>query len=182
MNEDLQPLDDESQKSTVLLTDLQQIISGGKFQAVAAVNSALTLTYWHVGKRINEDVLQGERAAYGKQVIRSVAQSLVEQYGKSFEAKNLHRMMQFAEIFTEVEIVVPLVRQLSWSHFLVLIPLKVQEARMFYAEQVELMNLQKDNIMVAEYWTELPPKELLEEKLHTALIEIKTRLSERKIK
>lgn len=48
-------------------------------------------------------------------------------------------------------------------------------------EQVELMNLQKDNIMVAEYWTELPSKEVLENKLHTALIEIQTRLAERKL-
>ena len=47
-------------------------------------------------------------------------------------------------------------------------------------EQVELMNMQKDNIMVAEYWTELPPKAALEHKLHTALIEIKERLGERK--
>ena len=47
-------------------------------------------------------------------------------------------------------------------------------------EQVELMNLQKDNIMVAEYWTELPPKAVLEEKLHTALIEIRERLAEQK--
>jgi predicted nuclease of restriction endonuclease-like (RecB) superfamily len=47
-------------------------------------------------------------------------------------------------------------------------------------EQVELMNLQKDNILVAEYWTELPPRELLEQKLHTAMIEIKERLAERK--
>ena len=44
-----------------------------------------------------------------------------------------------------------------------------------------LMNLQKDNIMVAEYWTELPPKEVLEKKLQTALIEIQTRLAERKL-
>jgi hypothetical protein len=42
------------------------------------------------------------------------------------------------------------------------------------------MNLQKDNIMVAEYWTELPPKAVLENKLHTAMIEIKERLAERK--
>ena len=47
-------------------------------------------------------------------------------------------------------------------------------------EQVELMNLHKDNIMMAEYWTELPPKEVLEEKLHSALIEIKARLAEGK--
>ena len=48
------------------------------------------------------------------------------------------------------------------------------------AEQVELLNMQKDNIMVAEYWTSLPPKELLEEKLHNALIEARERLAERK--
>ena len=46
---------------------------------------------------------------------------------------------------------------------------------------VELMNLQKDNIMVAQYWTELPPKAVLEAKLHTALIEIQARLAERKL-
>jgi len=48
------------------------------------------------------------------------------------------------------------------------------------AEQVELLNMQKDNIMVAEYWTNLPPKELLEEKLHSALIEVRERLAAQK--
>ena len=135
MNEDLKPLDDTPEKSTALLADLKDIISRGQSQAVAAVNSTLTLTYWHVGQRINDEVLQGERAAYGKQLIPLVAESLVKQFGKSFEVKNLHRMMQFAEIFTDSTIVVPLARQLSWSHILILIPLKSQEARLFYAEQ-----------------------------------------------
>jgi hypothetical protein len=62
-------------------------------------------------------------------------QRLVEQFGQSFEAKNLHRMMQFAQIFTDSAIVVPLARQLCWSHILILIPLQTQEARLFYAEQ-----------------------------------------------
>lgn len=70
-------------------------------------------TYWHVGQSINIEVLQGERAAYGQQVIASVAESLVAACGKSSEAKNLRRMMQFAEIFSDLEIVVPLARQLS---------------------------------------------------------------------
>ena len=47
------------------------------------------------------------------------------------------------------------------------------------SEQVELLNMQKDNIMVTEYWTNLPPKKLLEEKLHSALIEVRERLAER---
>jgi len=49
------------------------------------------------------------------------------------------------------------------------------------SEQVELLNMQKDNIMVAEYWTNLPPKKLLEEKLHNALIEVRERLAARKL-
>ena len=49
------------------------------------------------------------------------------------------------------------------------------------AEQVQLLNMQKDGIMVAEYWTELPSKEMLEQKLHSALIEAKERLERKKI-
>ena len=135
MNEELTPLNDPPQQGNALLSDLRQIIRSGKSQAVAAVNSALTLTYWHVGKRINAEVLQGERAAYGEQVIALVAQRLVEQFGKGFEAKNLRRMMKFAEIFHDSSIVAPVARQLSWSHFLILIPLKTLEARLFYARQ-----------------------------------------------
>ena len=65
MNEDLTPFNESPQPGSALLADLQTIIRRGKSQAVAAVNSALTLTYWHVGSRINEEVLEGERAAYG---------------------------------------------------------------------------------------------------------------------
>ena len=99
-----------------LLRDLQRLIERGRNQAVAAVNSALTVTYWHVGRRINEEVLHGERAEYGKQIIPSLAKELVAQYGNSFESRNLRRMMQFAEVFPDFEIVSPLVSQLSWTH------------------------------------------------------------------
>jgi predicted nuclease of restriction endonuclease-like (RecB) superfamily len=134
-NEDLTPINKKPVSGFDLLEDLREIIHRGKSQAVVAVNSALTLTYWHVGKRINEEVLRGERAAYGEQAIALVAQRLTEQFGKGFEAKNLHRMMKFAEIFPDAAIVAPLVRQLSWSHFLCLLPLKTHEARLFYAQQ-----------------------------------------------
>ena len=48
-------------------------------------------------------------------------------------------------------------------------------------EQVELLEMGKDGIMVAEYWTELPAKEKLEEKLHNALVEAKERLARKKL-
>ncbi len=77
------------------------------------VNSALTLVFWQVGKRINEDILQNERAAYGKQVVANLSEQLMLRYGKNFELKNLRRMMQFANVFPDFEIVVPLARQLK---------------------------------------------------------------------
>ena len=64
-----------------------------------------------------------------------VATQLVEKFGKSFELKNLYRMMQFAEKFSDIEIVVPLARQLSWSHFLKILPLKNSEAMIYYAQK-----------------------------------------------
>jgi hypothetical protein len=87
------------------------------------------LTYWHVGQRINSEVLRGERAAYGQQVVASLSESLVAQYGKSFEARNLRRMMQFAEIFPDFRIVTPLATQLSWTHFTILLTLPSDSAR-----------------------------------------------------
>ena len=47
-------------------------------------------------------------------------------------------------------------------------------------EQIELLEMHKDGIMVAEYWTELPPKKQLEQKLHTLLIEAKARIEANK--
>ena len=64
-----------------------------------------------------------------------VATQLVEKFGKSFELKNLYRMMQFASIFDDFQIVVPLARQLSWSHFLKILPLKNSEAMIYYAQK-----------------------------------------------
>ena len=43
-------------------------------------------------------------------------------------------------------------------------------------EQIELLEMHKDGIMVAEYWTELPPKKQLEQKIHSLLIEGKERI------
>lgn len=85
--------------------------------------------------RLNDGVLQGEQATYGKQVIpSSLAEEQVQEYGRSFEAKNQQIMMKFAEIFCGSIIVVPLVRQSSWPHFVVPIPLGTQDTRLFYAE------------------------------------------------
>lgn len=115
-----------------LLADIRQMIEATKSQVAATVNSAMTLMYWHIGDRINREVLGGGRAAYGKQVVETLALKLTAEYGKGFDSKNLRRMMQFASVFPNLQIVAPLVRQLSWSHFLQVIPIDDDLARNFY--------------------------------------------------
>ena len=47
-------------------------------------------------------------------IVPTLSTQLKERYGNNFELRNLRRMMQFAELFTEFQIVVTLSRQLSW--------------------------------------------------------------------
>ena len=125
-----------------LFDELSALIEQGEQKIAAAANSTLTLLFWHVGKRINEEVLNNERAEYGKLIVSTLSAQLQSKYGRNFEEKNLRRMMQFSEQFTDLEIVVTLSRQLSWSHFLVLIPLKNTEAKQYYA-----------HLCSSEYWS-----------------------------
>jgi predicted nuclease of restriction endonuclease-like (RecB) superfamily len=98
------------------------------------VNAGLTMLYWRIGGRIHQEVLKGKRADYGRQILATLSQRLEHEYGGSFEEKNLRRMVQFAEVFPDEKIVVSLIRQLSWTHFIALIPLKDPLQREFYAE------------------------------------------------
>jgi predicted nuclease of restriction endonuclease-like (RecB) superfamily len=75
-----------------------------------------------------------EQAEYAKHIVSTLSTQLKNRYGRNFEEKNLRRMLQFAEQFSDFEIVVTLSRQLTWSHFLVLIPLKLTETQLFYAQ------------------------------------------------
>ncbi len=120
----------------VILNEIISIIEKSKTQLVIQTNSTLTLTFWHIGNRIKTEILKNKRAQYGKHIVVTLSRDLKLKFGRSFNEKNLRRMLQFAEKFTDFELVVTLSRQLSWSHFLVLIPLKTKQERLFYAKLV----------------------------------------------
>ena len=91
-----------------------------------------------IGSRIRQDILKEKRAEYGKRIVATLSQALVNDYGNNFNQKNLRRMIQFAEVFSDMEIVVTLSRQLSWSHFVAILPLKDDLQRDFYAEMCRI--------------------------------------------
>ena len=116
-----------------IISDIRNLIEQSRHQVAVAVNTGMTLMYWHIGERINREILGGERAAYGKQIVATVSQKLTEEYGGSqFSVKNLNRMRLFAERFPDLSIWTPLVSQLSWSHFLQVISIDDNLKRQFY--------------------------------------------------
>jgi len=67
----------EIEKSNiVLINELVALIEKGKNQLAYAANATMTLTYWNIGKRINNEIIDNQRAEYGKQIVVSVARQL----------------------------------------------------------------------------------------------------------
>lgn len=121
-----------------LFNEIKTIVAQSKQQIAVSVNATMSMMYWQVGKSINNHILNNKRAAYGKQIVKSLSLELVQEYGSSFAEKNMRRMMQFATVFHEEEIVATLWRQLSWSHIKMLIPIEDPLKRAFYIEMCKL--------------------------------------------
>ena len=117
-----------------LLGDIRALIQTSRQRAASTVNAELTLLFWRIGQRIQTEVLAGQRAGYGEEILPTLAEQLARDYGRGFGEKNLRRMVKFAATFPEEPIVATLSRQLSWSHFVLLLALKEPLQRDYYAQ------------------------------------------------
>ncbi len=124
--------------SLPLLEDLRRMIEEARQGVAATVNVGLTLLYWKVGKRVNEEILKGERAEYGERILATLSQELAQDYGKGFNYSALTRMLKFNEVFPDPKLVATLSQTLSWSHFCDLLPLDQPLQRDFYAEMCRI--------------------------------------------
>lgn len=120
--------------SSRLLGDIRQMIEETRAGVASTVNAGLTMLYWRIGGRINQEMLRGKRADYGAEIISTVSRQLETEYGSGFSAKNLRHMIKLAEAFPDVRIVSTLSRQLSWSHFKEIVYLQQPMQKEFYAE------------------------------------------------
>jgi hypothetical protein len=75
------------------------MIDTSRQNVAIAVNSEITLLYWKIGKRINEEVPGNEQTEYGKQVVAMLAKQLTEEYGKAWGEKQLRMCMYFVGVF-----------------------------------------------------------------------------------
>ena len=125
-------------KQSDVFTDVRDLIIAARQDVARSVNSALVMLYWRIGQRIREDILQQKRAEYGKQILQTLSAKLAAEFGRGFSDKSLRHMVRFAEVFPDEEIVSALRRQLSWTHFKLIIYLDDQLKRDFYAEMCRI--------------------------------------------
>lgn len=121
-----------------LLTEVRGLILAAREQVARAVDSGLVMLYWHIGRRIRQDILKEKRAEYGAKIVSALGTQLSCEFGRGFNARNLFRMAQFAEVFPDEQIVAALRRQLGWTHFRMIIPLDDELKRDFYAEMCRI--------------------------------------------
>lgn len=117
-----------------LLAEVRQLIDAARQRVATVVNAELTQLYWHIGRRINAELLKGQRAEYGKQVVAELARQLTVDFGKGWSERQLRYCVRVAEVFPEADILHTLCSQLSWSHLRLVIQIDAPLKRDFYLE------------------------------------------------
>ncbi len=84
-----------------LLADLRGLILAAREQVARAVDSGLVTLYWHIGRRIRQDILKEKRAEYGAKIVSALGSQLSREFGRGFAEKNVRRMVQFTEAFPD---------------------------------------------------------------------------------
>lgn len=112
---------------------IASVISSGKQTAYRAINSAMSLTYWEIGRLIIEEEQQGkERADYGNYIIITLAKRLQKEFGSGYSQANLRNFRQFFLLFP---IRYALRSELTWTHYRLLMRVENANARQFYEQE-----------------------------------------------
>ena len=89
--------------------------------------------YWNIGKQIVEEEQKGEdRAKYGSFLIKELSLQLSDEFGKGYSKQSLWNMRQFYNSFPILSAVR---RELTWTHYKMIIRLKNDRAKQWYMEE-----------------------------------------------
>ncbi|WP_165246960.1 PDDEXK nuclease domain-containing protein [Adlercreutzia sp. ZJ141] len=119
---------DEVEKQT--LSQIREVLEQARMNVGRAVNFEMVSAYWEIGRQINDAI--GERADYGKQLLKYLSKQLTEEFGKGFTLANLRNMRQFYQVFP---IRYTLRSELSWSHYRLLMRVSNEERRLWYMNE-----------------------------------------------
>ncbi|HBT97143.1 MAG TPA: DUF1016 domain-containing protein [Desulfobulbaceae bacterium] len=109
---------------------IRTALTEARTKAVAAVNTAMVGVYWEIGRQIAEAV--GERAEYGRNLLKYLSERLTGEFGKGFTTANLRNMRQFYQTFPNRY---ALRSELTWSHYRLLMRVEEPSRREFYLRE-----------------------------------------------
>lgn len=113
--------------------DINDLIRQKKYDVKNAVNDAMVSLYWGIGKKLTEEITGVNKPEYGKKVVIEISNRLSVDYGSGFNRSAISRMINFYQEFPDYEKVATLSQQLTWSHFIEILPIKDELKRNFYA-------------------------------------------------
>jgi len=109
---------------------IRKIIENARGNVVRAINTEMVVAYWHIGREIVEEEQKGKsRAGYGEAILNKLSERLTTDFGKGFDSSNLWNMRQFYQTFPILDAVR---RELSWTHYRILMRVDNPKARSFY--------------------------------------------------
>ncbi|KIA99198.1 MULTISPECIES: PDDEXK nuclease domain-containing protein [unclassified Flavobacterium] len=117
-----------------LLNSIIDLIDKTRHVVAKTVNQELTLLYWNIGKSINDEILNNDRADYGKKLILNLSTDLSNRYGSGFNKRNLHSFIKLNTVLQDITTVHTVCAQLSWSHIRTLIYIENTIKREFYIQ------------------------------------------------
>lgn len=133
------PMNKSDISATSLIRDVLKILQSARQQAYRAVNTAMLEAYWLIGKRIVEEEQNGEaRAVYGEGIIKQLSKDLNREIGKGFSIANLENFRKFYLTFSDEQKSYALRRELSWTHYRLIMRVEDPAARKYY--EVECAN------------------------------------------
>ena len=97
------------------------------------MNDAIISLNWGIGKRLSAEFTGDNKPEYGKKVVAEVSKRLEQEYGSGFDKTSISRMIKFYQEFPDFEKVATLSQQLTWSHFVEILPINDELKRDFYA-------------------------------------------------
>lgn len=120
-----------------LLEDAKIIIEQMQQEAFRSVNRSLIQRNWMLGKRIEEEILRGEkRASYGSEVIKKLSSEFTNIYGKGFNKSSLYDFVRFYKLFPEIfQSPTGKSELLTWTHYGLLLGISDEKARQWYAHE-----------------------------------------------
>lgn len=119
------------------IEDIKLILKETRQKTYQAINSAMIEAYWKIGEKIVLEEQNGqERAAYGKEIIKSVSTELTLEFGKGFSERNIRNFRRFYLTFSDHSIWQTLSAKLSWSHLQIITSVSNPEARNYYLNEV----------------------------------------------